>query len=700
MEKPETQIEHLRFAPDILARLGEELSPHPDQGIVELVRNAYDADALTCRVEISGIDKLGGRVIIADDGVGMNDIGLRDGWLVLGRSSKSRERRTRLGRYQVGDKGLGRLAALRLGEIAKISTSPQDSPASEYSVRIDWAMYERAKTVEDIGLHIELSPNPSRKSHTTITVEELKYVLDTKAVKRLARSLVLLSDPFDNPSGFKATLTAPEFKQMEKLVSNAYFEDADFYLKGTIDEKGRGRATLYDWKRREIASADHKELTASEENYRGPASVFEFWAFILDGKKFSVRTAARTITELKEWLTFVGGVHLYHRGLRVYPYGDKGHDWLDLNLRRAQSPELRPSTNTSIGRISVVDSQDLLIQKTDRSGFIENEAFQELRRFATDSLEWMADFRLKQREAQRSREKTAAPRSVRRAKKSLDEIINRLPPRRKIQFKKLIEQYERARDRESKSLREEIQLYRTLSTIGTTFAVFAHEVESPSLRIRKMAESIERRGRKHLGADYENTLMPAVEQIVKSSDALSMFPKLALRLLEKEKRRSEHIPMHRIIDDVLEMFSPFLAEANIIPEKEFVDVKPEVWGSIAAVESIITNLITNTINAFTSKEATRGKRRVLIRTEVAKGRFVLSVMDNGPGIKGLSVEEIWLPGRTTIDGGTGLGLTIVKDAVSDMNGRVFAVAKGQLGGAEIVIDIPLAESTNGNLKEP
>lgn len=37
--------EHLRFSTEMLRRLGEELNPHPDQGVLELVRNAYDADA-------------------------------------------------------------------------------------------------------------------------------------------------------------------------------------------------------------------------------------------------------------------------------------------------------------------------------------------------------------------------------------------------------------------------------------------------------------------------------------------------------------------------------------------------------------------------------------------------------------------------------------------------------------------------------
>src|SRR3954453_4971661 len=112
------RAEHLRFSPDILRRLGEELIPHIDQGIIELVRNAYDADALTCRVELIRTEELGGMLCMTDDGVGMTPEAIRNGWLVLGRSAKAAREPTGLGRVPVGDKGLGRLAALRMGAAA------------------------------------------------------------------------------------------------------------------------------------------------------------------------------------------------------------------------------------------------------------------------------------------------------------------------------------------------------------------------------------------------------------------------------------------------------------------------------------------------------------------------------------------------------------------------------------------------------
>ena len=50
---------NFRVSTRILQRLGEELITSFSQGIVELVKNSYDADASRCTVELRGTDKPG-----------------------------------------------------------------------------------------------------------------------------------------------------------------------------------------------------------------------------------------------------------------------------------------------------------------------------------------------------------------------------------------------------------------------------------------------------------------------------------------------------------------------------------------------------------------------------------------------------------------------------------------------------------------
>ena len=77
---------HFKFAMDIFTRLGEELLPHPAHGLIELVKNSYDADALECRVELQGTNDLGGTILISDDGVGMYLKAIDEGWFLIGGS--------------------------------------------------------------------------------------------------------------------------------------------------------------------------------------------------------------------------------------------------------------------------------------------------------------------------------------------------------------------------------------------------------------------------------------------------------------------------------------------------------------------------------------------------------------------------------------------------------------------------------------
>ncbi len=682
--------EHLKFSPDILRRLGEELIPHIDQGIIELVRNAYDADAVTCRVELIGTDKPGGTVCVTDDGIGMTDDTIRNGWLVLGRSAKATRQPTKLGRIPVGDKGLGRLAALRMGSMARLRTRPAQEPGVEYHLTLDWNRYHGARVVEDVELEIR-SGSSSAPPGTTIEVSDLGMRLGRRDVERLARALLLLSDPFDNLSGFHPELVAPAFEDLEKRVREAYFDDAEFRLIATVDECGCASAKVLDRAEKLRWMAQHKDLSRGPRKttppYRTSPATFEVWAFNLNPQTFVPRTP---VGDVRKWLDAVGGVHLYHRGLRVQPYGDPGYDWLDMNLARARNPELRPSTNNAIGRIIVPDLRGKLVQKTDRSGFIENEAFIELRRFAQDALEWMAAERLREREARRTKERVDISQVLSDAQTSVERSIEQLPPQGRSVVQRAVQRLEAAREREAKALREDLQLYRTLGTVGTTAAVFAHEAAKPVTQVEQMARTIERRGRRVLGDGYADLLDKPVQHVLRSARALKSFAALPLRLLAREKRRSSKVDVHGVIQDVIQLFEPFLADAQIATTLELADATPVVRGSIAAIEAILSNLITNAVHAFDSAVAVPETRSIVIRTElVGTDRLLLHVLDSGPGITGLDVADIWLPGRTTRPGGTGLGLTIVRDTVADLGGAVYALPQGEFGGAEFIVELPV-----------
>jgi signal transduction histidine kinase len=682
----------LRFSSDILKRLGEELNPNADQGILELAKNAYDADALSCVIELKGVGSPGGKIRIADDGDGMTLRQIRNGFLVLGRSEKDVDKPTRLGRIPSGSKGLGRLAALRLGHSVSVKTSPLNEKGRHHELLIDWDKFENEDLVEDV--HLEIQSKPKKKNHssgTTIELLRLRDKLSRPDVKRLARALILLADPFDeDPKGFRPQLRAPEFEDLERLVATRYFEDADYHLIAEVDENGEASAEIVDWRGEELFTGTHADISSRGRKgapYRIPPTVFDLWTYRLNRMAFAGRTA--TVGEVKEWLAAFGGVHLYVNGLRVSPYGNPGNDWLGMNLARSASPEERPSTNNSLGRMTMDDPQRVFTQKTDRSGLMEDEAYEDLQSFGKEAIAWMQRRRLEVAERRRRASRTTAEADATQDKESIEEAIEQTKsPKRRQSLERAFKSYDRSRQQEADRLRREVQLYRTLSTAGITAATFAHESASNPLKvIDQSTMTIERRGRKALNGAYEKALGASVARLKRASKALGVLSSVTLTLIERERRRPGRVELHDVFKGQLKTLKPFLDGRDVEVIRNFAPGNPYLRGTPAAVESIFTNLINNALTAVES--STADQRIIEVKTEINEDLLILKVLDNGPGIdeSQITLKEIWLPGETTHD--TGLGLTIVRDAVADLGGEVNAVAHGELNGAELIIELPI-----------
>ena len=683
---------HLRFSTGIVKRLGEELNPTLSKSILELAKNAYDADATECKIELQDVSRPGGTIIVRDNGDGMTPSQIADGWLVLGQSSKNPSSRTRLGRIPAGSKGLGRLAALRMGRDTLLSTTSKQEKTLRHELTIKWDEFDNAQIAEDFALKITTRSGGHQgfTSGTEVRINDLRSACSQMEVKRLARELILLADPFDdNPRGFHPELCTSEFEDLELLVQNRYFNDAEFHLSAEICANGEAIAKIVDWRGELLYEAKHSDIVPKSKGrtrYRCPPAKFDLWVFILNKDTFSSRRSA--IGEVRRWLKDFGGVHIYYNNLRVNPYGGPDDDWLGMNLRRVRSPEERPGTNTSIGRVVVHDEKNQLSEKTDRSGFIENNAFRDLRSFARDTMDWMAKCRVKEAEHRRHRARTTAAKQSDIAQLEFMSKIADVPREMQDVIKDAFSLYESSRNREVNVLQKEVQLYRTLSTAGITAATFAHEsIANPIKIVRHSVAAIERRAKKFSGELFSSHFKNPINSAKRALSSFTVLANVTLSLLDHEKRRNTRLELHNILDDVLDTFSPFFRGADVKVIKKLVQGSPFLRGQRAAVESIMTNLLNNSIAAF--EDAGTQGRIIEISTQIVDNNWCLSISDSGPGIIGISKSDIWLPGQTTRKHGTGLGLTIVRDAVLDLGGSIEAVERGPHGGAVITVYLPI-----------
>ena len=392
---------------------------------------------------------------------------------------------------------------------------------------------------------------------------------------------------------------------MESLVRSRYFDDAEYHLHAKLRDTGEAVAEVKDWKGQTLYQAEHRDIVGDKRPYRCPSATFDLWVFILSQDSFSVRRPS--VSEVRQWLSEFGGVHFFYNGLRVNPYGGPDDDWLGMNLRRVQSPEERPSTNTSIGRIDVLDSDSVLVQKTDRSGFIEDASFNELRSFARGCMDWMANRRLDEAERRRQQSRSRAPIRFSKAKRRMEEAIAATPGAGREDIEKAFASYESSRDRQIDVLQREVQLYRTLSTAGITAATFAHESSAnPFKIISQSIAAIDRRATANfpiplfsvagecgwpcaqcraVGGAYSCTRKAIMGKCwrcprnctranFRTSDtrvskralgSLNAFGVLVQpsNLLDHDKRRISRVDLHGLVEDVLSTYNPFLEGRDV-----------------------------------------------------------------------------------------------------------------------------------------
>src|SRR5436305_12747005 len=109
--------------------------------MLELVKNAYDADASTAVVSILPFERsTGGSVEIRDDGSGMSLETILGAWLQPATDYKrrgGRKQRTERGRYPLGEKGVGRFAADKLGAELELVSRTYGDP-QETRLRVSW----------------------------------------------------------------------------------------------------------------------------------------------------------------------------------------------------------------------------------------------------------------------------------------------------------------------------------------------------------------------------------------------------------------------------------------------------------------------------------------------------------------------------------------------------------------------------------
>jgi len=136
------------------------------------------------------------------------------------------------------------------------------------------------------------------------------------------------------------------------------------------------------------------------------------------------------------------------------------------------------------------------------------------------------------------------------------------------------------------------------------------------------------------------------------------------------------------VDDVVKLARSSLTASNVKVETQMSGDVPLIEGDEEQIKQVLLNLTMNAVQAMDdSGVVTIGARR--------DGRYVmLIVADGGPGIPEEMRSRVFEPFFTTRDSGTGLGLAVVQQIVSQHGGRIDIERNGARG-ARFVVRIPI-----------
>jgi len=438
--------------------LGEQLIGSERVGILELVKNAIDAQASYCRVRLEKIDTLesvdddqyefgvyqGPVIVVEDDGVGMTQDVIRNGWLRPASPIKTRikeklrkERAKALekgnlgsydallkqikkehgGRIPLGEKGVGRFATHRLGRFLELRTKTKDMPY-ELVLKIDWDKFdnltEQFVNLNSIGVSL-CRENPKRnygknQSGTRLVIyggrEGFKW--DAKEIQDLNKSILNINSPrykskiisVEGSAQTLVTLECPQLKSelpgrlpYQEAAPNFTF-DALINTHGVVDEyelkfkHPEDKVPEDSWTGKDIDLRVHKDpkfwLEAGE--MREPAcGAFYIHLDVWYRKKEWIDL--EDWKELTDYLDDFGGVAVYRDNvLMVDTKIGAEHDWLKLNEERIKQA-FKISYRDFIGSIEIEQSKNFeLIDKTNREGMIENQAFKDLSCLAKNAV--------------------------------------------------------------------------------------------------------------------------------------------------------------------------------------------------------------------------------------------------------------------------------------------------------------------------
>lgn len=727
----------------LLQELGERLVASPEVALLELVKNASDADAPRCMVALESVRNRPA-LIVADNGVGMSETDFRERWMRIAANSRREPYTKGYGRAVTGQKGIGRFAIRFLGAAVKLETVTIDAESGvrrRLEAVFDWRRLDKKKNLKDAKVPFRVTTvEPTHPVGTRLIITRLKQDLNGALDKPLLTRILQIVTPISaldaGPFSRSAGVTDagdPGF-QVEFLgfdsvpeenpnLASIIIENAWARLKISL----LGDALSYSIKFQDGQTA-HLGVTYPNSIKNGLHADIAF----LPKRAGMLKEASVDGRAAWKWIRLNSGVGVIDNGFRIRPYGFNDDDWLYLNQDGAHNnrnwrssiskaliplseiqmarPGLNPALNLPsayqvIGAVYVATrasddpSERDLTSSMDREGFLANSGYDDMVTVVRGGLEYLAKID-KDRLLEAEERKAKVARSSLRADlaNTVDAIAND-PALASTEKASMIQHYSnlavRITEQEAydKAARQRLEV---AAGLGVVAGFMTHEAERLFLSLDKVISVLKQRYRN------EPELEDEISQVVDAREKLDGYIRYT-RLYTESLRNDKPTSFSALgqLEWIKDSFSSIASSRGIGTHIQCDEDLMTPALPVALYSGIILNLYTNAVKAVIAR--TNDERPPIVQFSAWNDQkyHYVSVQDTGIGIPVQLVERIFDPFFTTtsrvnspLGTGMGLGLSLVKDLVERVNGSV-KVMKPALGfSTNIQISFPL--NKNGN----
>lgn len=703
MELTSTGTYKIRPAGRLVLTIGRDLIQDSFAAVVELVKNAYDADSADVHIEFT---RLKGRrkysIVVSDHGHGMTREDVINKWMVPSTTDKVRRHRSPSGRVMQGRKGVGRYAASILGTDLFLETVTESGEKTE--AFIDWTEFENSEYLDDVDVIIDSStvgePPGTRLTitgdvsllaeWTTTEFEKLRFEL-----KRLKAPLQ--ATPVDEDFQIRLTVAGlPGILDFDEIVEPfPIMELFDYRISGTVGVNGRGR---FHYEMQKIRNARTENI---DYNYGRPSKCGEVHIDIrvYDRESSSLNSLIRRGVGLtdsqgnylaqlqaRQLLNQYNGIGVYRHGFRIRPLGDPDFDWLKLNEQRVQQPSLRIGSNQVIGFVHIQsEAESGLVEKSARDGLKDNQAFQNLKRVTQEIINQLENRRFRyRRSSDRSKPTARVERQLARLfssddlKQGVTSTLDKagVASEATQNILKLITEDEVERNRVAEDIRRAVAVYQGQATLGKIINVILHEGRRPLGYFRNQIPNL-RYWYRSFEETRDRTILHRILGIASGIGSNAEFLVDLFSRIEPlgERRMSGKSPVNLLstITNTVDVFRIELEAHDISTCVECEeDVTYDAWPQDIYV--IFTNLIDNSIYWMVAKESDDKLIKIRVVTQ-GKALLYIEYTDTGPGIDPSLIEShvIFEPEFSTKPGGTGLGLAIAGEAAGRIDLELSAL---------------------------